>query len=174
MINRGTAWYALFVKTGEENLVKQRLDYRFKGDPAVMIPKRIIKERKGGKWYQRIRNLFPGYIFIRGNMNSEVYRKLWQVPGLYKLLCTDREPVCIPDNEIEVFRHLFGDDDTIAESDILMEGEQITVISGPLTALQGKILKVDKRKDRARVLINFLGEERVINLAVNIIEKTEK
>lgn len=165
-----SAWYAVFVKTGEENKVKERLDYRFSGDPAVMIPKKIIKERKNGRWFRRVRNLFPGYIFIHGELNASNYKMLWKVPGVYKLLCTDREPVQIPPNEIEVFSHLFDNEDTIQESEIYMEGDKVTVISGPLTALQGKILKVDRRKGRARVLLQFLGEERVIDLGVNIIE----
>ena len=163
-------WYAVFVKTGEENKVKQRLDYRFKGNPAVKVPKKIIKERKQGKWYRRARNLFPGYIFIHGILDASSYKKLRQVPGLYKLLCTDREPVRIPRKEIEVFSHLFDEEDVIQESDIFMEGDRVTIINGPLTALEGKILKVDKRKKRARVLISFLGEERVIDLGINLIE----
>ena len=92
------------------------------------------------------------------------------MPGLYKLLCTDREPVRIPRNEIEVFSHLFDKDDMIQESDIFMQGDKVVIVSGPLTALEGKILKVDKRKGRARVLISFLGEERVIDLGVNFIQ----
>lgn len=173
IMNRDSAWYAVFVKTGEENLVKERLDYRFGGSPAVMIPKKIIKERKNGKWYRRTRNLFPGYIFIHGVLDAQTYKNLWQVPGLYKLLCTDREPVQIPDYEIEVFSHLFDKEDTIQESDIFMEGDRVTIINGPLTALKGKILKVDKRKGRARVLLDFLGEERVIDLGVNIIQQVQ-
>lgn len=169
-MDRDLAWYALFVKTGEENRVKERLDFRFGGDPAVKIPKKIIKERKNGKWYRRIRNLFPGYIFIHGVMDESNYEKLKRVPGLYKLLCTDREPVQIPPREIEVFSHLFDDDDTIQESDIFMEGDKITIVSGPLTSLQGRILKIDKRKGRARVILEFLGEERIIDLGVNILE----
>ena len=106
MMNKDSAWYAIFVKTGEENLVKERLDYRFGGNPVVMIPKKIIKERKNGKWTRRVKNLFPGYIFIHGVLDAATYKKLWQVPGLYKLLCTDREPVQIPKYEIEVFSHL--------------------------------------------------------------------
>ena len=169
-MDKNLPWYAVFVKTGEENKVKQRLDYRFKGNPSVLVPKKIIKERKHGKWYRRIRNLFPGYIFIHGVLDANNYKNLWQVPGLYKLLCTDREPVRIPRNEIEVFSHLFDKDDMIRESDIFMQGDKVVIVSGPLTALEGKILKVDKRKGRARVLISFLGEERVIDLGVNFIQ----
>ena len=58
-----SAWYAVFVKTGQENLVKERLDYRFKGN-AVMIEE-DHQERKGGKWFRRVRNLFPGtFLFM--------------------------------------------------------------------------------------------------------------
>lgn len=169
-MDKDSAWYAVFVKTGEENRVKERLDYRFGGNPAVMIPKKIIKERKDGKWYKRVRNLFPGYIFIHGVLDEHNYKELLHVPGLYKLLCIDREPVQIPKREIEVFSHLFDNEDTIRESDIYMEGDKITIISGPLTSLQGRILKVNRRKGRARVLLDFLGEERIIDLGVNIIE----
>lgn len=169
-MNKDLAWYAVFVKTGEEDKVKERLDYRFGGSPAVMIPKKIIKERKNGKWYRRVRNLFPGYIFIHGALDEHDYKQLWRVPGLYKLLCTDREPVQIPKREIEVFSHLFDDEDIIQESDIFMEGDKITIVNGPLASLQGRILKVNRRKGRARVLLDFLGEERVIDLGVNIIE----
>ncbi len=165
-----SAWYAIFVKTGEEDKVKERLDYRFDNSLVVVTPKKIIKERKGGKWYQRVRNLFPGYIFIYGIIDEHNYRQLWDVPGIFKLLCTDREPVSIPKHEIEVFASLFDDEGTIQESDIFMEGDEITIISGPLTSLQGQILRVDKRKGRARVLLDFLGEARVIDLGVNIIE----
>lgn len=51
-----------------------------------------------------------------------------------------------------------------------MEGDKITIVNGPLASLQGRILKVNRRKGRARVLLDFLGEERVIDLGVNIIE----
>ena len=65
---------------------------------------------------------------------------------------------------------MFDDEGTIQESEIFMEGDEITIISGPLTSLQGKIQRIDRRKGRARVLLDFLGEERVIDLGVNIIE----
>ncbi|HZK26164.1 MAG TPA: antiterminator LoaP [Thermoclostridium sp.] len=169
-MNKDSAWYAVFVKTGEEDKVKERLDYRFGGSLVVVVPKKVIKERRSGKWYQRVRNLFPSYLFIYGIIDEHNYKQLWDVPGLFKLLCTDREPVPIPRQEIEVFASLFDDEGTIQESDIFMEGDEITIISGPLTSLQGKVLRVDKRKGRARVLLDFLGEARVIDLGVNIIE----
>lgn len=155
-MDKNLPWYAVFVKTGEENKVKQRLDYRFKGNPSVLVPKKIIKERKHGKWYRRIRNLFPGYIFIHGVLDANNYKNLWQVPGLYKLLCTDREPVRIPRNEIEVFSHLFDKDDMIQESDIFMQGDKVVIVSGPLTALEEKYLRSTKERGGLACLFPFL------------------
>jgi hypothetical protein len=36
--------------------------------------------------------------------------------------------------------------------------------------LKGRIIKIDKRKGRARVMLDFLGEGRVIDLGVNILQ----
>lgn len=39
-MNKDSAWYAVFVKTGEEDKVKARLDYRFDGSLVVVTPKK--------------------------------------------------------------------------------------------------------------------------------------
>lgn len=163
------AWYAIFVKTGQESKVKERLDYRFHDTPSVFVPKREILERKEGRWHRRIKVLFPGYIFLKGEMNATVLSGLYQVPGLFKLLCTDRLPMVIPKAEVEVFIHLLDENDTIGLSDVWMEGDKISISSGPLLSMQGEIMSVDKRKGRARVKLIFLGEERLVDLGLNMM-----
>jgi transcriptional antiterminator NusG len=164
-------WFALFVKAGQEDKVKMRLEYRFHEDPKVFVPKRIIMERKKGIWYKHTHTLFPGYIFLCGEILDEVLEKLRNVPGIYKLLCTDRTPVRIPNAEIEVFTHLMMDDDCIDISEGYWEGDEIKIIKGPLLALMGSIVSIDKRKGRARVKLSFLGEERVVDLGLDMIDK---
>ena len=63
-------WYALFVKTGEEENVKSRIMYRLGDkDINVIVPKRCVRERRQGKWENKIRILFPGYILLNGNIS---------------------------------------------------------------------------------------------------------
>ena len=163
-------WYAMHVETGEEENVKKRLDYKFEGIPRFIIPKRTLKERKDGKWYNIIRTLFPGYIFINGRISKKECAKIKTIPGVFKLLCTDNEPVQIPKDEIEIISRLISDSETIGFSDILLKDGKIIVIDGPLKSLEGRIVSVDKRKGRAKVKINLVGDERVVDLGINILK----
>ena len=168
-------WYALFVKTGNEDKVKLRLDYRFKGDPEVFIPKRLVRERKAGIWRERVRALFPGYVLMRGDITPKVMMQLWHVPDLFMLLKQDCRPVSIPEEEVDVFRHLMDGTDTIGLSKAVSVGDRIEFISGPLslTEMKGQVVDVDKRKGRAKVKFTFLGEERVLPFSFEMLKPAE-
>lgn len=169
-------WYALFVKTGNENKVKLRLEYRFKGEPEVFIPKRLVRERKKGIWSERIRVLFPGYVLMRGDITPKVLEQLWNVPDLFKLLKLDCKPLTIPEEEVDVFRHLMDGGDTIGMSRAISVGDQVQFMEGPLAlvAMKGDVVDIDKRKGRAMVRFQFLGEERILSFSYEMIAPAEE
>ena len=168
-------WYALFVKTGNEDKVKLRLEYRFRGEPEVFIPKRLVRERKAGIWRERVRSLFPGYVLMRGEITPKVLMQLWNVPDLFMLLKQDCRPVTIPEEEVDVFRHLMDGMDTIGLSTAIAIGDRIEFISGPLslTEMKGQVVDIDKRKGRAKVKFTFLGEERVLPFSFEMLAPAE-
>jgi len=57
----------------------------------------------------------------------------------------------------------------IESSRVLMEGSKIIVTEGPLYGMEGLIQSIDKRKGRAKVRINFIGQPRVVELSVSIL-----
>jgi transcriptional antiterminator NusG len=72
-------WYSLFVLTGKEEYVEERLRECFREPlpPLIsLIPKRKLTERKQGKVAHTIKKMFPGYILIHTEMNPEVYYAL--------------------------------------------------------------------------------------------------
>jgi transcriptional antiterminator NusG len=164
-------WYALHVKTGDEERVKKRLEYRFNEDVAVVCPKRRLKIRKLGKWSVKIKPLFPGYVLVNGNFNVEEYYKTKRVPGLYRVLKSGLKPVKVPLGEIDFIIKAITGEDTIGISTGYVENERVIITNGPLTSLEGNIVSVNKRKGRVRVKLSFLGEERHVDLGIDIIEK---
>ena len=166
-------WYALFVKTGNEDKVKLRLEYRFKGEPEVFIPKYILRELKGGVWRERERVLFPGYVLLRGDMTPQILMQMWYVPDLLKILKMDCLPVSIPNEEVADLFEWLDEDDTIGISEAIMVGDKVSFIQGPLALIsaKGEIISIDKRKGRARVRFHFLGQERVQSFSFNLLGK---
>ena len=167
-------WYAVFVRCGKEEKVRARMQYKFKDiddEISFVLPKLILKERKGGIWYEREKTLLPGYVLINGEMNHDKLAMLRDVPDFIKLLKTGDEIRSIPENEIFVLGTLMQDGETIGISDIIIEGDKVAVVDGPLKSLEGIVKSIDKRKGRARIRVSFLGDERLVTVGVNIIDK---
>ncbi len=166
------SWHAIYVLTGQEEKVKNALDKHFGELLKIIIPKRELRERKGGKWHQVQRKLFPGYVLVKGLIDSELYYQIKRLPMLTNLLKSEEGPLTIEEHELEVLKILFSDQEgTIGFSTVYKEHDQVQVLSGPLVGLEGCIQSVDKRKGRARVKIDFLGQARTVELGINVIDK---
>lgn len=162
-------WYALFVVTGEEDRVKERLSYRFSDEFKVLVPKRRLRERKNGNWFFNTRVLFPGYVLLYGNIDIDNYYKMKRIPGLLKLLRSNNDILEIGNREMYLISKLISNGDVIGFSNILLENGKVRVIDGPLLSMEGIIKEIDYRKGRAKVIMNFLGEERTVDLGISII-----
>lgn len=163
-------WYAVFVKSGQEDKVKERLEYRFEDKLRIVVPKRKLRERKGGVWSYVIRPLFQGYVLVNGDIETDEYYGFRNVPGLFKLLCSGCEPAKIEPFEMEVINRLICNSDIIDFSDVLMENGKVVVVDGPLVSLEGQILSINRRKGRAQVMLNFMGEPRTVDLGINFLQ----
>lgn len=167
-------WYALHVQTGKEELVRNRIEHAFSSQELLpVVPKRMLQEKNQGIFREVCRILFPGYVFIRTWMNVDTYYMLKEIPNLYSLLnkynyenSSDSQFSHIDLEEMAVIVQLIGQDDTIACSTLYEENMQVKVLKGPLLGKEGLIKKIDKRKKRARIALEFLGKE--IRLDVGI------
>lgn len=163
-------WYALFVVTGEEDKVKERLSYRFRDKLRILVPKRKLRERKGGVWTNNVKNLFPGYVLLYGKISADEYYELKGIPGLLRLLRAGYEPLRIDHHEMEIICRLICNNETIGFSDVLIENGKVVVVDGPLVSMEGLIANIDRRKGRAKVILNFMGEPRTVELGITVLQ----
>lgn len=162
-------WYAAFVETGQEDNIKMRLEYRFKDRLHFYVPRRKLRERKDGQWHDVLRTLFPSYVLINGEIGMDEYYEFKNIPGLLKMLLSNGELISIPICEMDFISHLMAGGDIIGPSKLVEEGGHVRVTDGPLLGMEGYITKIDHRKGRVKVKMTFLGEERVMDFAANIL-----
>lgn len=166
------SWYALFVMTGDEDNVKERLEYRFHNGMRILVPKRKLRERRGGKWSYVTRSLLPGYVLVHGKIDIETYYNFKNIPGLLKILKTGDYLSRIDPNDMSVISKLTYNSDIIGVSNVFVENGRVQVVDGPLLSLEGIIVNIDHRKGRARIKLSFLGDERTIELGINVLRPT--
>lgn len=164
------SWYALFVNTGQEDKVKEKIYFKLKDEITAIVPKRKMRERKEGKWEDKIRVLFPGYILLNGCITLAKYNMIRQIPGVIRLLSDSDGPQEIDEHEIRVIKGLISHNELIGYSSIYLNNGRIIVSEGPLLGLEGYIKALDKRKGRVKVMLNLLGEVRVVELSVTMVQ----
>ncbi len=166
-------WYVTFVETGKEEEVQKWLDHYFdKETQRNMVPKRRLIEKKGGKPYPVIKKLFPGYVFICTDMDLEKYKIIKSIPNLIRFLSTGAYYSPIDYSEMSVILRLVGDD-IIGYSKVFAENSKILVKEGCLYGMEGIIKKVDKHKNRAKIQLDFMGEQRIVDVGVEIVYKLD-
>ncbi|MCR4442389.1 MAG: antiterminator LoaP [Peptococcaceae bacterium] len=166
-------WYVLFVQTGKEEMVQKSLRYFF--DESFLqpfVPKRLLPEKRLGKLEYTSKTLFPGYVFIKTNMDQSLYHKLKNVPGYYRVLGNGSQFSAVTDEEMAVINELTRHSETVDISRIYLINSRVVVKSGPLQGLEGIIHKVDPRKRRAKILLNLAGEPKIVDVGIEVITKT--
>lgn len=163
-------WYVLFVSTGEEDNVRDRLRYTFGDKLKLMVPKKLIRERRKGVNKEVEKVLFRGYVFINSAVDFKAYYEIKNTPGVIKFLKSGTDILQLEEDEAEILDKLLSKDEIIGISNIFIENSEIRVIDGPLKNFEGKIVKVDRRKGRAKVLFTFCGSEKLVDLGVNEID----
>jgi len=168
-------WYVAFVETGKEEEVQKWLDHYFnENTQRNMVPKRRLIEKKGGESYPVIKKLFPGYVFIWIDMDLEKYKIIKNIPNLIRFLSTGAYYSPIDDSEMSVILRLVGDeDDMIGYSRILVEDSKILVKEGCLCGMEGIIKTVDKHRNRAKIQLDFMGEQRLVDVGIEIVYKLD-
>jgi transcriptional antiterminator NusG len=163
-------WHALFVKTGDEENVRERINYRVNEKFKVVIPKRILKERKKGIWSTKEKIMFPGYVLLKGILTIEEYYKFNNIPGIINFLKAEKSILKIRKDEVYVLERLLNEGEKIGFSKAIIEGKDVNILEGPLKGMEGQIVSINKRKSRAKVNISFMDNLKTVELGVDFLQ----
>jgi|LSQX01.2.fsa_nt_gb transcriptional antiterminator NusG len=165
-------WYVLFVYTNQEEKVKLIIEKELGNRINAIVPKREIKERKAGK-FRRVRKvLFPGYVFLEGVIDVDLYYRIKKIPHIIKLLRTDEDIQRVDEKEKEVIKNLIDNkENIIGIPTVYKKNDKVIVVSGPLVGFEGQIAKIDARKGRAKVRLFLMNEERIVHLGIELVDK---
>ena len=166
-------YFVIQVVTGRE-------DYfiRYLKSNSIDIFKKVIwlrKElsvRKSGKITKKTSAIFPGYIFYESdNIEYNEISAIKSAPGFCRFLKSNQDIRPLPENERRLVFKLLSGGEIAGESRVVFDiNDRIKVLEGPMKDLEGQIIKVDKRKKRAKIKLNLYDNSFAIDFGFQIIE----
>jgi len=172
-------YYAIQVKTrSEEKYIKLLRTMHPEIYFPIHFPQRRLDIRKNGKIKASTLAVFPGYIFIEAENDEEIHACQWEfrrTKGFFRFLKTNQDITPLAHRDLELVLHFIKNTGQIAGRSRVYfnENSKIVVIEGPMCGLEGRIVKVDKRKGRAKIKLDIYDDSFSIDLAFEVIDSME-
>jgi transcriptional antiterminator NusG len=164
-------YFAMQVRTGKES---QFIECARRRNPeaSLLWPRRRLRIRKGGEWRDSLAPLFPGYLFLRTDNSEDIaWRPLRNLPDFIRFLPSNDRITPLDGRDQSTLTHFLAFGEVVDRSVVTFdENRRIRVVGGPLQGLEGRIVKVDRRKGRARVRLDIYADAFEIDFGFEILE----
>ncbi len=175
-------YYTIQVKTRtEQKFIKLFKALNPDCNVEIHFLQRMLNVRKKGIVKPVLSPIFPGYLFIEVDEDDSIERYHWlfrKTEGFLMRISCRKEVLGVRrDNnsgkDLETVLHFLKKNGPIAGVSLVHfdENSRIVVDEGALKGLEGCIIKVDKRKGRAKVKLDMYGNSFPIDLAFEMIKK---
>jgi transcription elongation factor/antiterminator RfaH len=165
-------WYVLHSKPHKEKLLAEQLELRKIETFAPRIRVQVVNPRA-----QPMRPYFPGYLFVRADLEELGMSTLQYVPGSSGLIAFGGQPAFIPDGLIHAIRSRVEEINAAGGElfDLLTPGETVLVHSGPFAGYEAIFDARLPGKERVRVLLKMLRDRKMpIELPAGFIRPSKK
>ena len=148
------SWYVLHTKSRFENVVNEGL---IKKSIEVFLPKvQVRSKRRDRKVMIRV-PLFPGYLFVRSNLNPYEHIEIVKTVGAVRLVGNKDGPLPVPSETVESLKIMVKGNHPVTTGTRFKKGDRVVVIYGPFTGVIGSFVRYGG-KGRVIVNIDALGQ----------------
>ncbi|QIK68859.1 transcription termination/antitermination factor NusG [Erysipelothrix sp. HDW6C] len=172
-------WYVVNTYAGHENRVKENLERRVESmgiEDAlfrILVAEEKEIEYKNGKKVEKMRNLFPGYLFVEMIMTDEAWYIVRNTPGVTGFIGSSgggAKPFPVSPEEIESILRRMGmsDQKLIVNFEV---GDTVKILSGPFAGIEGTVDSMNNDAQSAMVLTILFGRETPTEISYTDLER---
>ncbi len=147
-------WYVLHTKSRFENVVNDGLMNK---SVEVFLPKIQIRSKRRDRKAMIKVPLFPGYLFVKTDLNPHSHLEIVKTTGAVRLIGTKDGPVPVSLTAIESLKIMVDGNNQVSTGYQLKKGDPVIVIAGPFAGVSGIFARY-RGQDRVVVNIEALGQ----------------
>lgn len=171
-------YYAIQVKTSFEHIFINKVG-KFYSDMDITFhaPIKQMNIHKKGVFKKRRYSIFPGYVFLETEDNDFKlldYTMYSQFSEFYKFLPSNRNIKPLKDRDLKILMHFIKTPVAGVSKVYFNDNDRIVVVEGIMSGLEGYIIKVDKRRRRAKIKLDLCNNPFIIDLSFDVIGAKEK
>jgi transcriptional antiterminator NusG len=182
-------WYVLRVASNREDQVRDALEKKVKIENLadlvgrILVPTERIKRVKQGQQKVAERKLYPGYVFVEMEMNSDgtiperAYYLFKDTQGVGDFIGQRNKPNAMrPDEVTKMLQDVEKAESQTASSQVKVEfkkGDPIKIKEGPFENFEGTVDEIFPDKGVVRVIVTIFGRATPLELEYWQLEKVD-
>lgn len=164
--------YCLFCQTQKCRTVAIALEQR--GIPRAFSPQIINRQRIKGKNLDVKYDLLPGYVFVFTDEKLTSFSAFHNVSGIVRRLGDPENYYALTGADYEFAMRLYRKDGLVGKMTVFKVGDEVRLDDPLFAGCQGRITRLDYKKQRARVDYQFAGMSCHTWIACDLITATEE
>jgi transcription elongation factor/antiterminator RfaH len=158
-------WYVVYSKPHKESSAKFHISAK---GLEVFFPRLSLP--RNTKRANPVIALFPNYLFVRLNIESEEYGYVSWSPGVNRIVGFNGYPTPIDDEVLNFLQSRSDSEGIIPAESNLRRGQEVRITEGPLSGLLGIIREPPTAKGRVKVLLTLLNRDAAVDLPLDFVE----
>ena len=153
-------WFAIKTKARREQLAAENLERQ---DFEVFLPKISLSKQRRGRWQAVVEALFPGYLFVHLDLDSQNVAPIRSTRGVLGLVRLGGEVRAVPDGIIDELRAR-QIDGSIELRPVFKPNDPVILVDGPMAGLNA-VFKAQTGLERVTILLEILGRTNVVTVS---------
>ena len=170
-------WYALQVYSGSELSVKNAIE-NLKNElnlqdviGEVIVPTEEVIEVKNGKKKIFERSIYPGYVFLEAELDTELWHKIQSLPKVGRFIGESKKPTPLKKEDIELILEKAKTKSAPKPKVSFEEGEIVRINEGPFANFTGEVEDFDYEKGMLKLNVTIFGRSTPVEIHYTKVEK---
>ena len=167
------SWYVIHTYSGYEAMVKDSLEKLIENNNLqenifeIQIPtEETLEEKANGMKKLVERKKFPCYVFLKMIYSNDIWYLVTNTRGVTGFVGPQGRPLPLTPEEVQRM-----DLETVVTEIDVKEGDDITIMSGPLESFSGKVVSLNYATQKAMVNVEMFGRNTDVEVDFNKIKK---
>jgi len=170
-------WYALQVYSGSELSVKKAIE-NLKRElhledkiGEIIVPTEEVIEVKNGKKKIFERSIYPGYVFLEADLDTELWHKIQSLPKVGRFIGESKKPTPLKKEDIELILEKAKTKTAPKPKVSFEEGEIVRINEGPFANFTGEVEDFDYEKGMLKLNVTIFGRSTPVEIHYTKVEK---
>ncbi|WP_277641775.1 transcription termination/antitermination protein NusG [Wolinella succinogenes] len=170
-------WYAIQTYSGSEQSVKRAIENLIRENKIedrleqIVVPTEDIIEVKNNKKKITERSLYPGYVFIKVNLDTELWHLIQSLPRVGRFIGEAKKPTPLSEADINTILEKVKNRAAPKPKVSFEAGEVVRITEGPFANFTGTVEEYDMEHRKLKLNVSIFGRSTPIEILYSQVEK---